>query len=180
MSFCQITLPGEIAVFLPTSKASTSVCRIRSLPLPRSRSCEHHLEAAHQVLALLVRGRLEHLGVQREEVRRVQRLDIVAGVERDLLALLGVHLADIVDGVLDVACGEQVVLLEVLEERVLRPVLVGEALVGLHHVRQIERLALVLGAEPLQHRLLPQRLLRRPVVDRHVGDLPRDCPTSRG
>ena len=37
-SFWKTTSPGLTAVFRPTSKASMSVCRIRSLPLPRSRS----------------------------------------------------------------------------------------------------------------------------------------------
>ncbi len=37
-SFSKTTAPGETAVFFPTSKASMSVWRIRSLPLPRSRS----------------------------------------------------------------------------------------------------------------------------------------------
>ena len=112
----------------PTSKASMSVWRIRSLPLPRSRSCEHHLQAADEVLALLVDRRLEHLGVQREEVRRVHRLDEVAGVEGRLAALLRVHVADRADGVLQEARGQQVGLLEVVEDRVLRPFLVAKRL----------------------------------------------------
>ncbi len=37
-SFSKTTDPGETAVLRPTSKASMSVWRIRSLPLPRSRS----------------------------------------------------------------------------------------------------------------------------------------------
>ena len=153
-----------------------SVWRIRSLPLPRSRSCEHHLQAADEVLALLVDRRLEHLGVQREEVRRVHRLDEVAGVEGGLAALLRVHLADRADGVLDPARGQQVGLLEVVEDGVLRPFLVAEALVGLHHVRQVQVLHRLLGADPLQHRVLPELLLRRPELDGLVGDLPRVVP----
>ena len=132
---------------------------------------QHHLEAAHEVFALLLDGRLEHLRVQREEVGRVHRLDELPGIERGLAPGLGVHVADGADRVLDPARGQQVGLLEILEERVLAPLLVGEALVGLHHVRELEVLDRVLRPEPLQHRVLEQLLLRRPELDGHVGDL---------
>ena len=132
---------------------------------------QHHLQPADEVVALLVDRGLQDLRVQREEVGGVHRLDELAGVERRLLALLRIHLADGPDGVLDPPRGEQVGLLHIVEERVLGPFLVGEALVGLGHEGRAELLHRLLGADPFQHRLLPERILRRPVFERHVRDL---------
>ena len=43
----------------------------QELALAALQVLQHHLQPAHQVLALLVQRRLQHLGVQREEVGRV-------------------------------------------------------------------------------------------------------------
>ena len=123
----------------------------------------------HEVLAAGADRLAEHLGIGQREVRRRQRVDVLAREEVDLLlGVLGQAL-DAADLVVQPARGDQVRLLDVVEQEVLVPVLVLEALVALR------RLDDGLGgrAHHLQHRRLPQAHVVPPEVHLRFGELVR-------
>ena len=82
---------------------------------------EQVFEALDQVLAAAFDRRAQHLGVGQHEVRRRHRVDELPRVEVDLLLRLRVDVVDVGDGALHPLRGEQVGLLDEVEERVLLP-----------------------------------------------------------
>ena len=133
---------------------------------------EQIVQALDQVPAA-GRDRLaEHFGIRDGEVRRRHRVDVLAGEERDLLLGLGREALDVGHRLLQPARGNQVGLLDVVEQRMFLPIVVLEALVafgrlddGIHRRAQhFERRRL-----PQVHVVPPQRHLRfgEPVGVRH-------------
>ena len=104
--------------------------RMRSWPLPRSRSASRLRQALQQVLAARLRGAAQHLRVGQQEVGGAHRVDELPRVEIDLLRGLGVQPLDAGDHVLEEAGGEQVGLLDEVEDLVLAPGVVLEAAVA--------------------------------------------------
>ena len=144
-------------------------------PLPRSRSVSEILQALHQVLALGLDGGLHDLRIGEREVGGRQRVDELARVEVDLLGGLVVDALDLVDGVLQPARREQVGLLQVVEDDLVLPRRIIEALVALGRLgHRLDRLAhhALGGHLPQLQVLLPQLHLRlqQPVgVGHHLG-----------
>ena len=130
----------------------------------------HHLQAAHQVVALLGEGRLDHLGIGGGEVGGRHGLDPLPHQEADLLAVAGVEiLAHVLGHVLQIGGGQQVGLLDVVEDPVAAPRIVLEALVALGGGGD------GLGglAEPLGGGAPPQLGLVGPELERAFGHLLR-------
>ena len=133
------------------------------------------LQALQQVLALALDRRLHDLRVGHGEVGGRHRVDELARIEVDLLRGLVVDAFDLLHGVLQPARRQQVGLLEIVEDDLVLPRRVGEALValgGLGH--RLDRLAHhALGGDlPQLHVLLPQLHLRlqQPVgIGQHLG-----------
>ena len=135
-SFWKTTLPGVVAMFSPILNAVMSVMLIASRPLPRSRSSSRFLQAVDQVLAAAVDRGAQHFGVGQHEIRRRHRVDELARIEIDLARGLVVEPVDLLDRRLHPARGQQIALLDEVEDRVVAPRLVAEAAVagrGLDH-----------------------------------------------
>jgi hypothetical protein len=112
------------------------------------------VEALDEVLAVALDRLAEDFRVGQREVGRGQRVDVLAGVEVDLLLGLVVQAVDAGHGVVDVTGGDQVGLLDEVEQEVLLPFFVLEALVAL--VGGGHRSAGRHAGEA-HHRVLPQR-----------------------
>ena len=93
------------------------------------------VEALEQVLAVRLDGLAEDLGVGHGEIRRRERIDELAGEEVDLLLAVLVQTVDATNRVVDVAGGDQVGLLDEVEQEMVFPLLVLEALVVLGRLR---------------------------------------------
>ena len=89
------------------------------------------VQALDQVLAVALDRLAEHFRVGQREVGRRQGVDVLAGEEIDLLLGRLVEALGTADGVMDVAGSDEVGLLDEVEEEMLLPVLVLEALVAL-------------------------------------------------
>ena len=125
---------------------------------------EKIVQAAHQVLPAAGERFAQHLRVGQQEVRGGERIDVLPGKESDLSFRLGGQPPDLRDRPLDMARGDQVGLLDVVEEEIGRPVLVLEAQVALRRLGDRFRV----DAE----RLHPARLPEPCVVHPHVH---REC-----
>ena len=152
-SFWKTTLPGVTAMFLPTSKASVSAILIFSLPLPASRSSSRFCRPLSRFSPLAFDRLAQHLGVGHDEVGGRHRVDELAGVEVDLLGGLVVQPLDVAHGGLDPARGQQVGLLDEIEQAVFRPGGVAEAPIVLLRLDQRR----LLGAQELPGGVLPER-----------------------
>ena len=86
--------PGVVAMLTPSSKAFGSVIEILSWPLPRSMSSSRLCRPLTRFSPPLVDRLAEHLGIGQREVRRRQRVDVLAGEEVDLLLGLAVEPLD--------------------------------------------------------------------------------------
>jgi hypothetical protein len=108
---------------------------MRSWPAAALDVVEEIVEALDEILAARRDGLAEHLGIGEREVGRRERVDVLAREEVDLLLRLLVEALDARHLVVHPARGDEVALLDVVEEEVLVPVLVLEALVALrgHH-----------------------------------------------
>ena len=142
-----MTLPGVVAIFSPMWKCSRLVIFTLKLPLLRSRSCSHVRDALKQVLALAFDGRLEDFGIGRREVGGRHRVNELAGIELHLLGRVVVKPVDPLDRRLQVPGGQQVALLDAVENDVLGPCFVLEAAVGRRRVAT--------GSNSLLNRNLP-------------------------
>ena len=127
---------------------------------------EQVVEPLDEVLATGGHGGAEHLGIGQREVRRRERVDVLARVEVDLLLRLLVEALDACDLVVQPARGDQVALLDVVEQEVLLPVLVLEALVALRRGRHRSRRR----AHHLHERGLPQAHVVPPQVHLRLGE----------
>jgi hypothetical protein len=133
------------------------------------------LEAFQQVLALGLDGGLDDLGICQREVRRRNGIDELARVEVHLLRGLVVDTLDLLDRALQPAGGQQVGLLQVVEDDLVLPGGVVEALVAAGRLgdglRRLAHHALGRGLPEL-HVLLPQLDLglHQPVrIGQHLG-----------
>ena len=88
------------------------------------------VQALDEVLSARGDGFAEHLRIGQREVRRRQRVDVLAREEVDLLLRVLVEAVHARDLVVHPARGDEVALLDVVEQEVLVPVLVLEALVA--------------------------------------------------
>ena len=86
-------------------------------------------QALQQVLAAGLGGLAQHLRIGQQEVGGAHRIDELPGVEIDLLRRLRLHAIDAADHVLEEAGGQQVGLLDEVEDLVVAPGLVLEAAV---------------------------------------------------
>ena len=121
---------------------------------------EQVLQPLHQVGAAGFHRLAQHLRIGEREVRRRERIDVLAGEEVDLLLRLVGQAVEPRHDVVDVARRDEVALLDVVEDEVVLPVLVLEAVVALGRRRhRLGRLA-----EELEPRRLPQPQ----VVEVHV------------
>ncbi len=111
----------------PTLNLSRSVILIIRRPLPRSRSSQQVVEALHQVLAAAFDRGAQHLGIGHHEIRGRHRVDELPRIEVDLLRGLVVETVHLLHRRLHPARGEEVALLDVVEDRVLGPGAVLEA-----------------------------------------------------
>ena len=133
------------------------------------------LQALHQVLAAGLDGRPQHFRIGEQEIGRRHRVDELAGVEIDLLRRLVVEAVHLPHRLLHPARGQQVGLLDVVEELVLFPGRILEAAV-------VRRRAVTGAASspimrraadlPEVHMGLPQVHLRLPQLGR-IGHQPR-------
>ncbi len=89
------------------------------------------LQTLDEVLAFALDGRLHDLRIGEREVRRRHRVDELARVEVDLLRRLVVDALDLLDRALQPARGEEIGLLEVVEDDLVLPCRIVEALVAL-------------------------------------------------
>ena len=103
----------------------------RELAVAAGEVAEQVVEAAQQVLAARLERRAQHLGVGRDEVGRRHRIDELAGVEVDLLPGLVVEPLELVDRADQPARGQQVGLLDEVEQRVVVPGRIAKAAVAL-------------------------------------------------
>ena len=132
---------------------------------------EQIVQAAQQVLAAGLGGPPQHLGVGEQEVGRAHRVDELARVKIDLLRGLGVEPVDVAHHVLHVAGGEQVGLLDEVEDLVLLPGVILEAAVL--RVRLDHRLGLAVHAEDPARRVLPERHVVLPEPDLRLHQVGR-------
>ncbi len=107
----------------------------------------------------------EHLGVGQREIRRRKRVDVLAREEVDLLLRRLVEAFDVADRVVKPARGDEVALLDVVEQEVLFPVLVAEPLVALRRFDD----GVGRAAEKLRRRRLPQAHVLPPQVHLRFG-----------
>ena len=108
-----------------------------------------HLHAAHEIGAVLLDRRADELGVRGEEVRGRQRARQLPDVELGLVAGVLVEPFRLLDERLGPARGDEIGLLEEVEDRVLRPLRVLEA--GILRIRRRDRGG-GLALHPLQRR----------------------------
>ena len=138
-SFWNTTLPGVVAMLTPSSNAFASVIEILSWPLPRSMSSSRLCRPLTRFWPPRRDRLAEHLGIGQREVRRRERVDVLAREEVDLLLRVLVEALDARHRVVHPARGDEVALLDVVEQEVLLPVLVLEALVALRAARRRAR-----------------------------------------
>ncbi len=124
---------------------------------------EQVLQAVQQILAAAIDRRAQHLGIGHQEIRRRDRVDELPCIEIDLPRGALVEPFDILDRALQAAGGQQIALLDEVEERVVTPRLVAEAAV--FRGRLDDRLGLAAEkalrrALPQRHVVVPQRQLR--------------------
>ena len=124
------TLPGVVARFLPTSKRELSACLSFRSPLPASDVLGQHAHAAHQVLAVRGDGLAEQLRIGEDEVRRRDRVGDLLHVEAGLVLGPLVEPFGVLDEVARPARGHEIGLLQEIEEGVLAPFGILEALVA--------------------------------------------------
>ena len=103
----------------PTLKSLGSDWRILQLAAAGLDVLRQHRHAAHEVGAVLLQGLAQQFGIGGEEVRRRERAGDLLQVEARLLAGVIVDALGLLDDVLGPARGDQVGLLEEVEERVL-------------------------------------------------------------
>jgi hypothetical protein len=111
------------------------------------------VEALEQVLAVALDRFAQHFRVGQGEIRWRQRVDELAGEEVHLLARVLVEILDVGYRVVDVARGDQIGLLDEVEQEVFFPFGVGEALVALLRLGH----GRALHAHHAQRGVLPQR-----------------------
>ncbi len=107
-----------------------SVWRIASWPWPRSRFLEEIVQPADEVLAVAREGLAQDFWVGDEEVRRCDRVGELLGIELHLGERLRVEPFDMADRILHPVRGEEVGLLDEVEDSALLPIGVLEALVA--------------------------------------------------
>ena len=90
---------------------------------------EQVLQPVQQVLAAAFDRRAQHLGIGHHEIRRRQRVDELARIEIDLARGALVEPFDLLDRALHPARGQQIALLDEVEQRVVAPRLVAKAAV---------------------------------------------------
>src|SRR5258707_935664 len=114
---------------------------------------EQIVQAADQILPARLQGLAQHLRVGQSEVRRRQRVDVLARVEIHLLLCFLRQALDGGDRVAHVARGDEVGLLDLVEQELVPPVRPAKAVVvrgGLGDGRRVL-------SQHAQHRRLPQR-----------------------
>ena len=96
-SFWNTTLPGVVAMLTPSSNALVRSSR-SELAAAALDVVEQVVQALHEVLAAGRDGLAEHLGIGQREVRRRQRVDVLAREEVDLLLGVLVEAVDLPPG----------------------------------------------------------------------------------
>jgi hypothetical protein len=105
------------------------------------------------------------LRIGHKEVRGCERIHVLPGKEGDFLLRFGRQAFHVGHCVLDMACGDQIGLLDVIEHEVGRPVRVLEARIALHRLGHRRRL----HAEHLHPARLPEPGVIDPQVHRRGG-----------
>ena len=127
---------------------------------------EKVVEALDEILPARRDRLAEYLRIGQSEIRRRQRVDVLAREEINLLARVLVEPFDVGDGVVQPARGYEVRLLDVIEQEMLLPVLVPEALVAFRRLDHGRRGL----AHQLEHRRLPQRRIFPPEIHLRLGE----------
>ncbi len=134
------------------------------------------VQALDEVLAARGDRLAIHLGIGQREVRRRQRVDVLAREEIHLLFRVLVQALDVRHFVVQPARRDEVALLDVVEQEMLVPVLVLESLVALrgngHRVRR--------APHHLHHRTLPEVHVVPPQVHLRFGEARRIREHLRG
>ena len=122
-------MPGVFARLTPSLKARASDWRMRRLPLPRLDVLGHHLEAAHEVFAALLKRHAQELGIRSDEVRGRERRGHLPQIELRLVALVRIHFVGALDEIVRPARRQHIGLLDEIEVGIVAPLRVGEPLV---------------------------------------------------
>ena len=130
------------------------------------------LEALEQVLSAGLARRLQHLGIRQREVGRRERIDELPREELHLARRLRVEALRLGDRALHVVGGDQVRLLDVVEQEVVLPQLAPEAVVAAG--RSLHGLGLAAGR--LHDHGLPELQVVVPRADLRLGELRRVGP----
>ena len=141
-SFWNTTLPGEVATFLPTAKASSSLMLICRRPLPRSRSSSRCCRPSSRFWPPVSLALRSTAGLVSTKFDGATALDELAREEVDLVLLAPLEPRHVLDQPAQPARREQIGLLDVVEDQILAPGLVLEppiAALGRDHRRGLLR-----------------------------------------
>ena len=115
-------------MFSPTLKASADLAD-RKLPFAALDIFEKVVEALDKILAVRLQRRAQDFGIGQDEVGRRDRVGELLGIKVHALARVVIEAFDLGDRVLHPVRGQQVGLLDEVEDLVFLPVLVPEAFV---------------------------------------------------
>ena len=130
VSLRNTTLPGVIARLRPISKAVMSVCLMRRRPSGVFMSSSRCFRPSIRLAPLLASVVRSTSGLVKREIGGRQRIGDLLDIEAGLVAGVLVDALGVLHQVLRPVGGDQVELLEEVEDGVFLPVLVLEALVG--------------------------------------------------
>ena len=175
-SFWKTTLPGVVAMLTPSSKALLSVIEILSWPLPRSMSSSRlfipftrfwpPVATVSRNTSGLVSAKFD--GASASMYWRVKK--------STFFRVCWSRPSTFGDGLVQPARGDEIRLLDVVEQEMLLPVVVAKTLVALGGLRDGR------GRLPhqLEHRRLPQRRIVPPQVHLRLGEAGRIGHHLRG
>ena len=122
-------MPGVFAMLTPSWKARASDLTDAQVAVPGLDVLGHHLEAAHEVFAALLKRHAQELGIRSDEVRGRERRGHLPQIELRLFALVRIHFVGARDEIVRPARGQHIGLLDEIEVRIVAPFRVGEPLV---------------------------------------------------
>jgi len=154
-------LPGCECEVAPDFERGEVCLTDRQLSLAALQILKNIRQAAHEIFAVLGQGRAQYFGVGQQEIGRRDRVGKLLGIKIEFRARLLVEAVDVGDRALQPARCQQIALLDEVEDFVLFPVGVAEALVarcGLDH-------GLDLFAQDAARGLMPQRGIVAPQIE---------------
>ena len=128
-SFWKITLPGVSARLRPTSNFDGIGLADLEIAVAGLDVLGEHVHAAHEILGVRGKRLAQQFRIGEHEIRRRDRVGDLLDVELGLLPRVLVDAGGVLDQLLAPLRGEQIGLLEEIEELVLRPFRIGKALV---------------------------------------------------